>query len=131
MEEGEKMEYVLDRKSVTTHIPAKKLGTYQLGEIDDQQNIIWSYAGRSTTCVQRRLLKHASKKKYKLFRVQYWNSVEETFDHECLMFHLYRDIITNKKHPDAPRGLPYACKYCHEHHPLQLRTIAKMKGVSF
>ena len=120
----------LDRKTVSSAIAQQTIGTYRLGDFTPDGGFRPRYIGRSTTCLQNRLLDHASRARYSAFQYQRWDSVRETYEVECLWFHSMRDRLDNTRHPDAPRSLPYTCKYC-ARHSLRLVSTASPIGGGF
>lgn len=107
--------YVLDKKSVTKHVMKARIGTYILGEFNRANRFVRRYIGRSTTRLDERLSRHAGDQKWPAFQFHYWETPEEVFQMECLLWHNNRDTIVNKRHPDSPRGLNLTCPYCPQH----------------
>ena len=106
---------ILNRKTVSKIVARKTIGCYQRGDFTPDGKFNMKYIGRSTRCLQTRLLDHASKRESEAFKFLPLKSVREVYDMECLWFHTHRDQLENIRHPDAPRGLPYTCKYCNRH----------------
>ena len=96
-------------------IEARRVGNYWLYNTNTDGELIVRYVGRSDKCLLKRLRQHIGYGKYEFFSYQYsptYPLVRTAFDIECREFHLFKDQLDNKIHPDAPRHLPYKCKYC-------------------
>lgn len=127
--------YILNKQSVARHVKKARIGTYILGEFDRANRFIRRYVGRSTTRLHERLNRHVTNNEWPAFQFHYWETPEEVFQMECLLFHHNRDTIVNKRHPDAPRGLNYKCPYCVDSRekPLTKSTLnemAKQQGLN-
>ena len=124
--------YPLTRQHVKQHT-RNHPGTYILLDPDpgDPSLLIRRYIGRSTTKLQRRLLRHVNDGRYAAFQLAHWDSIEEVFQMECLMFHHNRETLTNQRHPDAPRSLTHLrCPYCGNQSRLRLQAAAATVGVT-
>lgn len=119
----------LNRSTVKNNVAKKSIGCYRLGDPDHEGNFVVGYIGRSTRCLNKRLLDHASDRKYSMFQFLPLSSVRETFDTECRWFHLFRDKSqANLKHPDSPRMLNYKCKYCYRHPNMAMEEEKRLRG---
>jgi hypothetical protein len=108
-------EQTLNRETIAQAVARKQIGNYWLGNFDPAGGFIIHYVGRSDTCLQRRLMEHATKREYDIFVIRVAESIREAFDIECREWHLLKKLnqLRNLIHPDAPSGLPYSCPYCH------------------
>ena len=122
--------YQLDRETVTRSIARGTIGCYQLGDFTPDGRFRMRYIGRSTTCLQHRLLDHASMSEYGAFGFVKTESVKETHQLECLWFHTHRELLDNVRHPDAPRSLPYTCPFCPRHSDLCKPRVPARRGVA-
>lgn len=123
--------YILNRDNVKQHA-RNAMGTYVLLDPDpgDPSVFVRTYVGRAATSVQRRLLRHASKGEHAAFEVHHWDSLEEVFQMECLLFHHNRSTLVNVRHPDSPRGLSMKCPYCTRQAPHRISDAAVAAGVA-
>ena len=107
--------YELNLDSIKEQVEAKKPGNYWLYRIDDNGEPVVRYIGRSDKCIATRLKKHVWNEVYDAFSFlesTVFPRVRNAHEIECREFHLLRDQLDNKIHPDAPRNLPYTCKFC-------------------
>ena len=120
------MAYSLDNTTVTEQIGRNvQFGTYRVGVMRGS-TFITTYVGRGLTRLRRRVADYIPKKTVTHFVVDEWENLEEAYDMECAMYHYYRTLgpLTNRKHPDSPRGHAFTCKYC-KAHPASLQKQAK------
>jgi hypothetical protein len=107
--------YELNTSSIEHNLEARKVGNYWLYLTNETGESVVKYVGRSDKCLNKRLKRHVSNGKYDCFSFQYsitHPKIKNAFDIECREYHLFNDRIDNVIHPDAPRHLPYTCKYC-------------------
>ncbi len=119
------MAYALDNTTVTEQIGRNvQFGTYRVGVMRGS-TFITTYVGRGLTRLRKRVATYVSRTSVTHFVHHEWPNLEEAYDMECAMFHYYRTIgpLTNKKHPDSPRGHAFTCKYCRAH-PTSLQKQA-------
>lgn len=89
----------------------KKSGVYVLG-FALQSQFIPKYVGRSDNDLNQRLKKHLEKSNYTHFKFLITNSLKETFDYECILYHelgVHVGKLDNKNHPDRPAGTYWNC----------------------
>lgn len=125
--------HTLNRTNVRRLVSKNAIGCYRLGDFDSEGRFVADYIGRSTRNLRNRLLDHASLSGKSAFQFVSLDSVREVFDTECLWFHLLRDQLTNRRHPDAPRHrVELECRFCKAEHSVQqgqLRAMAEHQGV--
>lgn len=68
------------------------------------------YVGRSDSSVQNRLLGYAWRKEAPYFTVEHYRDPLEAWQREAHLFHYHRSSISNKAHPNPPKG--HSCPKC-------------------
>lgn len=107
--------YELKKNSIEELIEAKEVGNYWLYRTNEIGESVIRYVGRSDKCLLKRLNQHAGLEIYEEFSFvisKRFPKVRNAYDIECREYHLLKDQLDNKIHPDAPRHLPYTCKFC-------------------
>lgn len=94
--------YELDPDTVNKEITQKKEGNYALGELDVEDEFMFTYVGRSDSDVRKRIKDHFGEG-YTHFMFSYATSPKEAFEKECKNYHDFKDrLCHNEKHPDCP-----------------------------
>jgi len=101
----------LTRQQVRKDVPDDHPGFYRLGHVIDGR-FYTSYVGRSDSCLQTRLGRHAQLKWFTHFVARPTDTVEEAYRRECLFYHLEEKTTFNKYHPARPAETDLVCPYC-------------------
>lgn len=92
----------------------KKRGNYAFGYLDNENNFIVCYVGRSDTDLQREIKQQMKTDRAKgctHFMYSYASSKKEAFEKECRNYHDFgeSDHLHNEYHPDKPDRTDYKC----------------------
>jgi len=124
--------YKLEQSSIKESIEAKEAGNYWLYRTNETGESVIRYVGRSDKCLSTRLKQHNQNGIYEDFSFEVsrtFPKVRNAYDIECREYHLLKDQLDNKIHPDAPRHLPYTCKFCKLEEQLSNCNTSKGVGV--
>lgn len=89
-------------------IPEGLTGTYVLFKDGEAE-----YIGRSDSCLRRRLLVHAYRRRAHYFRYEVHNHAVDSFGMECALFHAPPGArLSNRLHPASPQGSAARCPFC-------------------
>jgi hypothetical protein len=99
--------YRLQPWMVRALIPARCMGSYVLY---DRATPL--YVGRSDTCLQRRLLRHAYRRRAPYFTFDIHQSEMHAYTVECAIFHALRPQLSNLIHPAVPDDTAAHCPFC-------------------
>lgn len=104
--------YLLNANILRSLIPPQKIGVYLLGtyHLGDFHPI---YAGRSDSCLLKRLLNHNHRDKATHVVWRFTLTISQAFRQECCLYHTYEDeFLLNKGHPASPKGSGLRCPIC-------------------
>ena len=99
--------YRLASWMVRALIPESRIGSYVL--IDRDEPV---YVGRSDTCLRRRLLQHAHRRRAEYFAYNVHHTRIQAYTMECALYHALAPQIRNLIHPDSPDQAAARCSYC-------------------
>ncbi|UCG37492.1 MAG: hypothetical protein JSV64_04275 [Candidatus Bathyarchaeota archaeon] len=102
--------YRLDRKTIEEKVESASAGVFILGYVGIG-GFIPKYVGRSDHDIGEEL-KSRIGGDYGRFEFDYCDSSEEAFSKECHIFHVWREQLTNEKHPERPTGSDFTCPDC-------------------
>jgi len=104
--------YQLSDSRIDEVVNKTSAGTYVLGHINSRKVFIVEYVGRSDDDLNDRL--HDWVEKYKMFKAAYFNSAQEAFAKECIIYHDFggNGKLDNEYHPDRPDNTNWKCPVC-------------------
>lgn len=111
--------YALRPAMVRTLVPPNLPGHYVLFGADG----VW-YVGRSDTCLRRRLLRHAYRRRALYFQFDVHTCVVNAWIAECSYFHAFRDRLDNVIHPGPPVLSDLRCPFCRSNWAPRLFSVS-------
>jgi hypothetical protein len=87
----------------------RRIGSYALGYLNDENTFIVNYVGRSDRDLNGRLKDWVGD--YKRFKYRHYDTKKAAFEKECQMFHDFGGTksLDNDVHPARPEGTNYDC----------------------
>nr|DAY36314.1 MAG TPA: RUBREDOXIN TRANSPORT, RUBREDOXIN, GUILLARDIA THETA [Caudoviricetes sp.] len=99
---------------IDREITEKRVGNYALGYINEKNQFIVRYVGRSDNDVKKRIKDHLGKS-YTHFKFEYAKSPKAAFEKECQNYHDFGEskLLDNEIHPDLPdESKNWKCPVC-------------------
>jgi hypothetical protein len=101
--------YALTSEIIDLVVIGKGPGTYILGHLNQNADLVVFRAGRSDVHLNKRL--HDYVGMYKAFKYGFAPSAAEAFQKECRLYHDFSPP-DNAIHPDRPEGANWTCPCC-------------------
>ena len=107
--------YMLTESEIESHLSENNPGSFALGRIDDDKNLVVMFVGRDDEDVQSELKDWIGRSnEYTHFKYSYASDGKDAFISQCENYHDFgtENQLDNEQHPQPPKGSDSTCPRC-------------------